>query len=200
MKQPFLGDGKIITGANVLCVVRLVLAVLTAQLLAEHRITAAFWCALAGILTDLVDGFVAKRGWLGGVSNLGKIIDPVADKAIILVPTAALLFTLHRDGHGEALTFRLLAAATGIIVFRELAIFVIKRNMAKRYGVESAIESARASMALQSGGFLLLILTGLSNEPVATFAIGIMVSASLVAGWDYFATARRRVRELRLAA
>lgn len=41
----------------------------------------AFWVFLGAILTDLVDGWLARR--LNAVSRLGQLLDPLADKLLI---------------------------------------------------------------------------------------------------------------------
>lgn len=195
MEKPFVGDGKVLTGANVLCVIRVILACITAWLISVHQPQLAFWCAVVGVLTDLFDGFIAKRGWLGGRSELGKIIDPIADKTMILVPVLAILWTFVRDNRVSEFVFWFLAATFVIIVLRELAVWRFKVGLAKRFGVESAIESARASMAFQSVGLLVLVLTALDDDVVAAAAISAMLTASLVAGWDYFKRWRTRQPE-----
>ncbi|HBF22180.1 MAG TPA: hypothetical protein DDW23_00065 [Planctomycetes bacterium] len=41
-----------------------------------------FWCYLAAVLTDTLDGFLARRfGW---VTRVGRIADPVVDKVLTL--------------------------------------------------------------------------------------------------------------------
>ena len=50
----------------------------------------AFFLFLFGALTDFVDGYIARSfSW---ESNLGKIIDPTADKILVLVPLATFSF------------------------------------------------------------------------------------------------------------
>jgi cardiolipin synthase len=67
---------------NALCFLRMLLVVPVAWLLVtdNYRITlAVFFFAAA---TDGLDGFLAKRfGW---TSELGKIIDPLADKILLV--------------------------------------------------------------------------------------------------------------------
>ena len=41
----------------------------------------AFWLFIAAILTDLIDGWVARK--IGGTSELGMFLDPVADKLLL---------------------------------------------------------------------------------------------------------------------
>lgn len=70
---------KIITIPNILTLVRLLLIpviVLLYCVRKEHMWTAVV-LILSGV-TDLVDGFVARR--FNMISDLGKIIDPIADK------------------------------------------------------------------------------------------------------------------------
>lgn len=52
----------------------------------------AFWIFLAAALSDAADGFIAKR--LTGISPLGTVLDPVADKLLL----ASLLVALASDG------------------------------------------------------------------------------------------------------
>ena len=63
---------------NILSSFRIVLIpVFVWQMLSDNTFIAAIILAVSG-LTDLLDGFLARRfGW---VSDLGKVLDPVADK------------------------------------------------------------------------------------------------------------------------
>jgi cardiolipin synthase len=54
----------------------------------EDRAAAAALLALLGI-TDWVDGYLARR--LGQVSELGKVLDPVADRLLFLVGAGGIL-------------------------------------------------------------------------------------------------------------
>ncbi len=75
-----------ITGVRLACV-----PVFLWLLFGAHRQTdAAILLAVLGA-TDWVDGFLARR-W-GQVSNLGKVLDPVADR--ILVGTAVIAVIVH---------------------------------------------------------------------------------------------------------
>lgn len=67
---------------NALCILRMLLVVPIAWLLSAGEYQLTLWVfALAG-LTDGLDGFLAKRfGW---TSELGKILDPLADKTLLV--------------------------------------------------------------------------------------------------------------------
>jgi CDP-diacylglycerol--glycerol-3-phosphate 3-phosphatidyltransferase len=99
---------RVWTVSNVLSIVRLLLVVPIAVLLLRNdspRFLLAGLIVVAG-MTDLFDGMLARR--FNQVTELGKIIDPLADKigiaavAIILtlqgrIPTWFMLFVVVRD-------------------------------------------------------------------------------------------------------
>lgn len=67
---------------NALCILRMLLVVPIAWLLSagEYRLT--LWVFAFAGFTDGLDGFLAKRcGWM---SELGKILDPLADKILLV--------------------------------------------------------------------------------------------------------------------
>jgi cardiolipin synthase (CMP-forming) len=69
---------------NALCVLRMLLVVPVAWLLVRQDFQRTMWLFAFAAATDGLDGFLAKRcGW---TSELGKILDPLADK-ILLVGT-----------------------------------------------------------------------------------------------------------------
>jgi cardiolipin synthase len=73
---------------NFLTATRLVAAPVTAYLLLHDQHTAAFLLfAYAGI-TDLVDGYLARKWNLQTVA--GSVMDPMADKALMIIMTATL--------------------------------------------------------------------------------------------------------------
>lgn len=81
---------RIWTIPNVLSVVRLACLPVFLYLLLSlhHRAPAAGLLAVLGA-TDFVDGYIARR-W-NQVSNLGKILDPVADRLLLFVGIGAIL-------------------------------------------------------------------------------------------------------------
>ncbi|HEY6643461.1 CDP-alcohol phosphatidyltransferase family protein [Povalibacter sp.] len=67
---------------NALCFLRMLLVIPVAWLLAHHEFKATLWLFAVAAATDGLDGFLAKRcGW---TSELGKIIDPLADKILLV--------------------------------------------------------------------------------------------------------------------
>ncbi|MEL7209600.1 MAG: CDP-diacylglycerol--glycerol-3-phosphate 3-phosphatidyltransferase [Actinomycetota bacterium] len=80
---------RILTIPNVISVVRLLCVPLFLYLLfgLEDREAAAWLLAILGA-TDWVDGYIARR-W-NQVSELGKILDPVADRIMLIVAIVAI--------------------------------------------------------------------------------------------------------------
>jgi cardiolipin synthase len=70
---------------NVLTVARLALIPVVAYFLARDDYAIALPIFLVAALTDLADGYLARR--LGLVSRLGALLDPIADKLNMLVAT-----------------------------------------------------------------------------------------------------------------
>lgn len=84
------GEDRIVTIPNAITVVRLLLLPVFVYLLfgAENRF-AAGWLLLGIGATDWVDGYLARR--LQQVSNVGKILDPVADRLLFFVGVGSIL-------------------------------------------------------------------------------------------------------------
>lgn len=171
----------------------IVLAVIA--IMRHDPVWALVW-TLLGVSTDYIDGFVAKRGWLGGTSELGKVLDPLLDKPMILVPgfaVAAVLYASPVPPLGIAVGLGLV-----LIALREIAVFLWKKSMAQISGLQSAGQHGRASMAFQCLGLLILIpsaLAALTSGDATTILVlvmmagtgtGMMVAASYVAGWVYY--------------
>lgn len=67
---------------NALCVLRMLLVAPVAWLLAHREFHLTLWLFAFAAATDGLDGFLAKRfGW---TSELGKILDPLADKILLV--------------------------------------------------------------------------------------------------------------------
>jgi cardiolipin synthase len=84
------GEDRILTVPNLITFVRLCCLPLFLYLLfGRHNRPAAGWL-LAGLgVTDFADGYIARH--FNQVSNLGKVIDPVADRLLFFVGITAIL-------------------------------------------------------------------------------------------------------------
>jgi cardiolipin synthase (CMP-forming) len=80
---------RIVTLPNVVTVVRLACLPVFLWLLAQEQREAAAWL-LGGLgVTDWIDGYLARH--LGQTSELGKVLDPVADRLLFFVGAGGIL-------------------------------------------------------------------------------------------------------------
>ena len=93
VRETAAGLGRFWTAANLLSLARLVLVVPISVRIwqgADATDPALLAMVVAGVLTDFFDGKVAR--WSKTVSDWGKVLDPLADKAAAVVIFAALTF------------------------------------------------------------------------------------------------------------
>ena len=101
-----------------------------------HR-AAAMAAYFIACVTDFFDGYIARKDNL--VTNLGKFLDPIADKMIVAVTLIALSVTVPVvGGHPDAFQ-RTIAVCTMIIIVRELMVSVF-RTVAAEKGVVLAAD------------------------------------------------------------
>ncbi len=84
------GEDRVLTIPNVITVVRLCLLPVFVWLLfgKEDRATAAWLLAALGT-TDFFDGYIARH--FNQVSNVGKVLDPVADRLLFFVGVGGIV-------------------------------------------------------------------------------------------------------------
>ena len=135
---------------------------------------------VVAVITDRLDGELARRRGL--VTDLGKIADPIADKA--LIGTALV---------GLSLLGELAWWVTVVVVARELAITAL-RFVVIRHGVMPAGRGGKAKTALQALAITLYLLPLPDRwEPVAIATMMIAVALTVVTAVDYLAQAFRLV-------
>src|SRR5271156_4687844 len=87
-----VGEARILSLPNVITTARLVLVPVFCWLLLQphhrDRFNAAILLAVLGS-TDWVDGQVARR--FDQVTNLGKVLDPVADRVLLLTAAVGIV-------------------------------------------------------------------------------------------------------------
>ena len=169
---------------NLLTLVRLLLVPVLAVLLFAQDGTdrvLRWWATAVFVLaaiTDLLDGEIARRS--GTVSTVGKVADPIADKAIIAVALIGLS-TL-----GDLAWW-----VTIVILVRELAVTAL-RFWVIRHGVIPASRGGKAKTVAQIIA-IALYLAPLPDaiEPLRIIAMAIAVVLTVVTGIDYAVRAWR---------
>ena len=163
-----------VTVARILLVPLVVLAMVADDGSGGWRWVAAGLFALAAS-TDRLDGYLARR--LDQVTDWGKLMDPIADKALM----GATLVTLSWFGE-------LSWWVTGVILVRELGITAM-RFAVLRYVVIPASRGGKIKTVLQSVGIGLFVMP-LDQLPTAVLTVAIVVMAAavvmtVVTGLDY---------------
>jgi CDP-diacylglycerol--glycerol-3-phosphate 3-phosphatidyltransferase len=141
------------------------------------RVGATLVFGIASI-TDRVDGELARRRGL--VTDLGKIADPIADKALI----GAALIGL--SGLGEVAWW-----VTVVIMVREIGVTLL-RFWVIRHGVMPASRGGKLKTLLQAVAIgLLLLPLGDGLHTVAELAMYVALTVTVVTGIDYVSRALR---------
>jgi CDP-diacylglycerol--glycerol-3-phosphate 3-phosphatidyltransferase len=124
--------------------------------------------------TDTLDGQIARRRGL--VSDLGKFLDPLADKLFVL----SVLIVLVQEG--------LVAAWVVVLIFsRELLITILRSVGASQGRIISAAPMGKTKTMTQMAAVVLLILQRPypALVPVADLAVGIAIIFTVGSGIDY---------------
>jgi CDP-diacylglycerol---glycerol-3-phosphate 3-phosphatidyltransferase len=169
---------------NILTVLRiLAVPVLVVALLDETPggdVLAAIVFAVAS-LTDAVDGYLARsRNW---VTTFGKLMDPIADKLLIIGALVALV-SLNR----------LAAWVAMVIIAREFAVTALRMAAVSQGVVVSANVLGKLKTVFQVAMVFALILVG--NDPVwVQILVYVTVAITVFSGVDYFFGIRGKLRE-----
>jgi CDP-diacylglycerol--glycerol-3-phosphate 3-phosphatidyltransferase len=163
---------------NVLTVIRILLVPVLVVALLEKTgggdLLAAIVFAIAS-LTDAIDGYLARsRNW---VTTFGKLMDPIADKLLIV----AALIALVSLG-------RLEAWVAMVIIAREFAVTVLRVAAGAGQGVViSASVFGKVKTAFQVAMVMVLIAVGSGSRPAWVYAvIYVTVVVTVLSGADYF--------------
>jgi CDP-diacylglycerol--glycerol-3-phosphate 3-phosphatidyltransferase len=172
---------------NVLTVVRILLVpVLIVALLDQTGggdLLAAIVFAVAS-LTDAIDGWLARsRNW---VTTFGKLMDPIADKLLIV----AALIALVSLG-------RLAAWVAMVIICREFAVTVLRAAAGTMQGVVIPA-SALGKLKTAAQVAMVMVLIAVHGRPVwVSLIVYATVFITVLSGADYFFGIRRSVARAR---
>ncbi len=160
---------------NVLTLVRILLIPVFVMLLIDptpDRALAAAIVFVVAAVTDLLDGYVARK--TGQITKLGRLLDPIADKLLVL---SALILLVQVD--------RVSALVAILIIAREVAVTGLRAIAASEGLIMSAEVTGKYKMALQVIAIVLLVLEGTVVETIGNLHLAGIVTLylSLILGY-----------------
>src|SRR5687767_13312363 len=173
---------------NALCILRMLLVVPVAWLLFTDNYQLTLLVFAVAAATDGLDGFLAKRfGW---TSELGKILDPLADKILLVGVFITLAFL--------GLVPAWLAA---VAVARDVTITIGAITYNRLYGdLKGRATPVSKLNTLCQIVYLLVVVAShaaaISVEPLVTILGALVFVTTVVSGIDYVITYTRRAIEV----
>ena len=139
---------------------------------------AAFVLFLVASLSDLVDGYLARRN--NQITRLGQFLDPTADK--LLIGAALVALVAQRN-------FPLWAAV--LLALREVFVQVLRTTIVNRGGTlpSSATGKAKTILQIHLVSWWLLPWNGVNVGHGVL--LGLTLVMSVISGTEYFVGARR---------
>ncbi len=166
---------------NSITVLRIFLIPVFVWLYLEPTPERALWAGLvfaAAAFTDFLDGYLARRS--GQITNLGKLLDPVADK-LLVASGLILLVQVQQVAVWLAI----------VLIARELIVTGARVVAANEGLIVPADSLGKLKVVGQIGGILCLILQGVWIETQAflisagNILLYMALGLSLVSAWRY---------------
>jgi CDP-diacylglycerol--glycerol-3-phosphate 3-phosphatidyltransferase len=166
---------------NSITLLRILLIPVFVWLYLEPTPERAFWAGLvfaAAAFTDFLDGYLARRS--GQITNLGKLLDPVADK-LLVASGLILLVQVQQVAVWLAI----------VMIARELIVTGARAVAAKEGFIVPADSLGKFKVIGQIGGILCLIFQAAWLEAQAFLSLAgitllyVALVFSLVSGWRY---------------
>jgi CDP-diacylglycerol--glycerol-3-phosphate 3-phosphatidyltransferase len=157
--------------SNILSLFRLLLTPLIFYSIKQRHSVGILTFGSLAILSDALDGFLARR--LNQSSELGKILDPIADKIVI----AAVLFALVSNSTFPRLAF-------GIIIIRDTLILL--GNGIVLYRVRTITRSnwwGKCTTFFLSVAMILYVVNLQGQIPFYVLCVGLLFMA--ISSWTY---------------
>jgi CDP-diacylglycerol---glycerol-3-phosphate 3-phosphatidyltransferase len=173
---------------NILTVVRILLVPVVVVALLEETPNADTLAAVVfavAALTDGLDGYIARSR--GSITTFGKLMDPIADKLLIIAPLVSLV-SLGRIAPWVAM----------VIIAREFAVTAL-RMVAAEQGVVIAASFLGKLKTITQVVAIFAVIAWQSTPLGVDLLVYLAVAVTIVSGADYFFGLRRRIEEARRA-
>jgi CDP-diacylglycerol---glycerol-3-phosphate 3-phosphatidyltransferase len=171
---------------NLLTVVRILLVPVVVVALLSQTPNADMLAAIVfavAAFTDGLDGYIARSR--GSVTTFGKLMDPIADKLLIIAPLVSLV-SLGR-----------IEAWVGmVIIAREFAVTALRMVAVEQGVVIPASIFGKAKTITQVAAIFAVI--AVSSTPLwVDLLVYLAVVTTVASGADYFFGLRRRIEDAR---
>ena len=180
MTKKAAANEQIWTPSNMISMFRLLLAIPMVLLLQNAYANTIYIFALAMVAyaSDLLDGYVARH--TGGESQFGRIIDPLADKVVIMA-----MMIMMAIGHLIPLWF------VAIVIGRDVVIFGAGMYLKSRTGILVQSNMLGKATVVSIGLILLAALfESMSRGPVLQLmmllSLGLITASLYVYGQRFF--------------
>jgi CDP-diacylglycerol--glycerol-3-phosphate 3-phosphatidyltransferase len=174
---------------NLLTVVRILLVPVVVVALLEGTPNADMLAAVVfavAAFTDGLDGYIARSR--GSVTTLGKLMDPLADKLLIIAPLVSLV-SLERVAAWVAM----------VIIAREFAVTAL-RMLAVEQGVVIPASTLGKLKTITQVAAIFAVIAVSSTPLWVDLLVYLAVLTTVASGADYFFGLRRRIEDARRAA
>lgn len=169
---------------NVICVARIALVVPIAQTLVSGDFITTLWLFAVAAASDGLDGFLAKRfGW---ATELGKFLDPLADKLLLVT----VFITLAAVGH-TPLWLAVIVVTRDVVIGAGAAVYA--RLFGPLRGQPTAVSKFNTGVQIL---YVLALVASLGMgwppDPVVTALGAAVFATTMVSGIDYVITYSQR--------
>ena len=150
---------------------------------------------MAAGFTDFLDGNIARK--YGLVTNLGKFLDPLADKFMVMTSLLCLCYVsaINAVTGTDKIYGALLVVASAIVIFRELAITSMRLVAASTDGsviaaaylgkLKTVTQMVFTTFAIVEPAFYGLGLSIFNDHIISFVLMGLMTLMTLWSGIDY---------------
>ena len=174
---------------NFLTVVRILLVPVVVVALLEETPNADMLAAVVFALaafTDGLDGYLARSR--GSVTTFGKLMDPLADKLLIIAPLVSLV-SLGRIAAWVAM----------VIIAREFAVTAL-RMVAVEQGVVIPASNLGKLKTISQVAAIFAVIAVSSTPLWVDLLVYVAVITTVASGVDYFFGVRRKIEDARRAS
>ena len=184
---------------NQITIARLVMAVVMFVCLSQQRYLAALILFVLAAASDWVDGYLARKH--GQITQLGRVLDPFADK-IVICGALIYLLVVPRSGIDAWMVI--------VVVGREMLVSTLRGLIEQQGGDFSASWVGKWKMVAQSAAVIVCLVrvvmyfdtttgvweaTPAGLDMATTLVVWAAVLLTIYSGVDYIFAAARRMRE-----